>query len=158
MSTSIRHATRDDLAAVTTLVELLNREEGYDASASTAQLEEVMFDKRARVPMRALLCEVDRRIVGLVLYYWGYDTVSASYGYHLADIVVDGAYRGKRIGTQLFKALAEQCLREAGKWVSLTVLQGNERAKDFYRKQGMVQVGVNFFAIGPAGLSRCAQA
>lgn len=157
MSTLIRHATRDDLNAVTALVELLNREEGYDASASTAQLEEVMFDKRARVPMRALVCVVDRKVAGLVLYYWGYDTVSASYGYHLADIIVEKVHRGKKIGTQLFNALAEQCLREEGKWVSLTVLASNERAKDFYRHRGMVQVGVNFFAIGPAGLLRCTQ-
>lgn len=157
MSTLIRHATRDDLTAVTALVELLNREEGYDASAKPEQLEEVMFDKRARVPMRALVFEADRKLVGLVLYYWGYDTVSASYGYHLADIIVEKMHRGKKIGSRLFNALAEQCLREEGKWVSLTVLANNERAKDFYRKRGMVQVGVNFFAIGPAGLARCAQ-
>lgn len=157
MSTSIRAAQLPDLHAVTALVEQLNREEGYDASASPRALEEVLFDKRARVPMRALVYVLDREIVGLILYYWGYDTVSASYGYHLADIVVEKMHRGKKIGTQLFTALAEQCLREDGKWISLTVLQSNERAKDFYRKRGMVQVSVNFFAIGPTGLARCAQ-
>ncbi len=157
MSTSIRNATRDDLIAVTALVEMLNHEEGYDASASTTQLEEVMFDKRARVPMRALVWGQERKLAGLILYYWGYDTVSASYGYHLADIIVEKIHRGKKIGTQLFNAMAAQCLREEGKWVSLTVLQNNELAKDFYRKRGMVQVSVNFFAIGPAGLSRCTQ-
>ncbi len=157
MSTQIRAAQLPDLHAVTALVEQLNLEEGYEASASPKQLEEVLFDKRARVPMRALVYVLDKNIAGLILYYWGYDTVSASYGYHLADIVVEKMHRGKKIGTELFNALAEQCLRESGKWISLTVLQNNERAKDFYRRRGMVQVGVNFFAIGPSGLARCAQ-
>lgn len=157
MSTSVRLAVLTDLPAVTKLVDQLNKEEGYDASASMEALEEVLFDRRARVPMRALVAETDRRVSGLILYYWGYDTVSASYGYHLADIVVERAFRGKQIGTRLFAALAEQCLRENGQWISLTVLKQNERAQGFYKKLGMVEVAVKFFAIGPRGLERCVE-
>lgn len=157
MSVHIRQAVLSDLNAVTALVAQLNKEEGYTASATPQQLEEVMFDKRARVPMRALVAEEGRTIIGLILYYWGYDTVSASYGYHLADIVVEKMHRGKKIGTVLFNALAQQCLGENGQWISLTVLDRNEKAKDFYRKRGMVEVQVNFFAIGPRGLERCVQ-
>lgn len=154
-SVSIRTATISDLSDVAVLVQVLNREEGYDISAPVDALEEVLFDKRARVPMRAMLAVVNKRTVGLALYYWGYDTVSATYGYHLADIVVEKAARGARVGTQLFNALAQQCLREEGQWISLTVLQRNERAQRFYRQRGMVEVAVNFYAIGPQGLARC---
>jgi len=151
----IRAASVTDLSDIAVLVRTLNMEEGYDVSASVDALEEVLFNKRARVPMRALLAVAGKRTVGLALYYWGYDTVSATYGYHLADIVVEKKTRGAGTGTALFNALAQQCLREDGQWVSLTVLKQNERAQRFYRQRGMVEVAVSFYAIGPQGLARC---
>lgn len=153
----IRDATRGDLADITSLVSALNREEGYDISASAQALHEVLFEGNPRVAMRALVAQKGVRIIGLALYYWGYDTVSATYGYHLADIVIDTAHRRQGIGSQLFNALGVQCLREQGKWISLTVLRQNARAQAFYTSRGMVEVAVNFYAIGPQALARCAQ-
>lgn len=154
-ATTIRPATVADLPEIARLIRVLNTEEGYDISAPVEALEEVLFSKHAQVPMRALIAEAQRKPVGLALYYWGYDTVSATYGYHLADIVVDPSLRGQGVGVQLFNTLAQQCLEESGQWISLTVLKQNDRAQRFYRKRGMVEVAVNFFAIGPQGLARC---
>lgn len=152
---SIRPATTHDLDAMTALLSELNREEGYVTSASIEQLRAALIDGRVR--MRAMVAEEGRAITGLLLYYWGYDTVSATYGYHLADIVVTKGKRGRGTGKRLFKALAAQCLGEGGEWVSLTVLKKNEAAHKFYAGCGMTEVAVNFFAIGPQALSRCAQ-
>ena len=154
---TMHRATSEDLPSITSLVAQLNREEGYDMSASMDQLRDAMFAGDARVSMQALVAQRDGRTVGTVLFYWGFDTVSASYGYHLADIVVAPVARAQGIGRALMAALAAQCLQQQGQWVSLTVLKQNARAKQFYLKQGMVEVGVDFLAIGPKGLARCAQ-
>lgn len=154
----VRTADAKDIAAVTDLVTELNREEGYEISASSQSLQTALFGEKAKVPMRALVAQADDgRLVGVVLFYWGYDTVSATYGYHLADIVVTKSQRGRGIGTQLYNRLAQQCLSENGQWISLTVLKQNARAQAFYTARGMVEIEVNFFAIGPQALARCAQ-
>ena len=160
MSTStlvIRAATAADLPSITALVEQLNREEGYEVSASVAQLHAVLFGTDARVRMHALVALQGEQIIGTVLYYWGFDTVSASDGFHLADIVVAKPHRTRGVGSALFRALSAECLREGGQWISLTVLKKNARAQQFYQRHGMVEIGVNFYAIGPKGLARCAQ-
>jgi ribosomal protein S18 acetylase RimI-like enzyme len=151
---TIRPATVADLPELTRLLSMLNREEGYDISASEADLRAALFGGAAKVPMRALIAGHEKA-VGLVLYYWGYDTVSASHGYHLADIIVEPAQRGQGVGRALFSALAAQCLGEDGQWVSLTVLKKNDRARQFYKALGMVEISIDFFAIGPQGLARC---
>lgn len=153
----MRAAIPADLPEIARLLTVLNHEEGHVLSASSEALHRALFGDGARVAMRVLLAHRGNTIRGLALYYWGYDTVSASEGYHLADIVVDPAARGKTIGTQLFHTLAAQCLREGGQWISLTVLKRNAHAQRFYRARGMVEIAVNFYAIGPEGLARCAQ-
>jgi len=153
----IRAATMADLPSITALVEQLNREEGYEVSASMEQLHAVLFGTQARVRMHALVALQGEQVVGAILYYWGFDTVSASDGFHLADIVVVPAQRACGIGSTLFRALAAQCLQDGGQWISLTVLKKNARAQQFYQRHGMVEIDVNFYAIGPKGLARCAQ-
>lgn len=152
----IRAATRKDIAEVTALLAELNREEGYSTSADANAIGTLLFPEApGKVLMRALVAKKGSVIVGTALYYWGYDTVSASHGYHLADIIVARAHRSQGIGARLFAALAAQCLAESGQWISLTALKKNERAQGFYRKLGMVEVAVNFFAIGAQGMTRC---
>lgn len=157
MSTSslhIRAGVAADTAALTELLAELNRLEGYDRSASPEEMADILFHEASgRVHMRAMVAEHQGELVGLVLYYWGYDTVSASHGYHLADIVVTKKRRSKGVGRALYTALATQCLREGAQWISLTVLKKNAAAKKFYHAMGMVEVAVDFFAIGPTALS-----
>ena len=158
MSTSevrIRPGVPKDTPDITDLIVELNRLEGYDQSASPSEMADILFHEAGRrINMRALVAEQKGTLIGLVLYYWGYDTVTATTGYHLADIVVTQMRRGQGIGRQLFAALAKQCLHEGGQWVSLTVLKRNAKAKKFYTAMGMVDMGVDFYAIGPTGLKR----
>lgn len=159
MSTSpinIRAASVADIPAITTLVDVLNRSEGYKISASAEALTAALFSQ-ARMRLKALVAEQAGQVQGVVLYYDGYDTVSATYGYHLADIVVAETTRGKGMGTALFNALAAQVLAEKGEWISLTVQRKNARAMQFYKRRGMIDVSVNFMAIGPQALARCAK-
>ena len=116
-------------------------------------MADILFHQQGRVQLRALVAEAEGQLVGLVLYYWGYDTVSASLGYHLADIVVAKKRHDKGVGRKLYTKLARQCLHEGAQWISLTVLKKNAGAKKFYRAMGMVEVAVDFYAIGPTALS-----
>ncbi len=150
---TIRPGEVQDMEHITELLTELNRFEGYDRSASAQDLSDILFhENNTRLEMRTLLaCDGDQPI-GLVLFYWGYDTVSATTGYHLADIIVTSTYRGQGVGRVLYHALANQCLHEGGHWVSLTVLKKNTAAKAFYASLGMVEVAVDFYAIGPQAL------
>lgn len=157
MSTSvtIKPLSREDLPHAVTLLSELNREEGYTHSADLAAITSAMNDPR--ITMQGLLALQGEKVVGLALYYWGYDTVSATYGYHLADIVVTSAARGRGIGSRLFAAVASECLAAKGQWMSLTALKKNTRVHTFYLRHGMVEVDVNFYAIGPTALRACTQ-
>ena len=156
MSTSvtIRAATLADIPSLVALLAELNREEGYPNSISAEELAQMLFGEHRRVQMQAITAEHDGITVGAVLYYWGVDTVSASYGYHLADIIVTKSARRQSIGKQLFKALAADCLQREGQWISLTVLKQNKAAKSYYLALGLTPVDVDFFAIGPQALGK----
>jgi ribosomal protein S18 acetylase RimI-like enzyme len=155
LSTTIRHGVASDTQAIAALLTELNQLEGYDRSASSDEIADILFhEDNRRLHMRALVAVQEEELVGLVLYYWGYDTVSASAGYHLADIIVTKKKRTRGIGKKLYAALAKQCLAEGGQWVSLTVLKKNTAAKKFYHAMGMVEVAVDFYAIGPVALTR----
>ena len=157
MSTSItiRAATLRDISSLVALLDELNREEeGYPTSIGSDDLASVLFGEKRLVQMQAFVAESGGAIVGAVLYYWGFDTVSASFGFHLADIIVTKTARRKSIGKQLFTALAADCLQQGGQWISLTVLKQNTLAKQYYHALGLTQVEVDFFAIGPQALTR----
>lgn len=151
-SIHIRAGLAADTAALTELLAELNALEGYDRSATPTEMADILFHEEGRVQLRALVAEHNGALVGLILYYWGYDTVSATLGYHLADIVVTKKKHGRGIGRKLYTYLAKQCLREGAQWISLTVLKKNTEAKKFYRAMGMVEVAVDFYAIGPKSL------
>jgi ribosomal protein S18 acetylase RimI-like enzyme len=153
-SVTIRPAILSDVPAMVALLDELNRAEGYQTSISATDLASVMFGDDTRVQMQALVVENNAKTIAVALYYWGFDTLSASYGYRLADIVVTKRLRRKSIGKQLFKALAADCLQRDGQWISLTVLKNNAAAKKYYQSLGLTQVEVDFFAIGPQALHR----
>jgi ribosomal protein S18 acetylase RimI-like enzyme len=150
----IRAGVASDTLSITELLAELNRFEGYDRSATPEEMADILFHHEGRVQLRALVAEVEGAVVGMLLYYWGFDTVTASFGYHLADIVVSNNKQGRGVGRALYTHLARQCLREGAYWISLTVLKKNTEAKKFYRAMGMVEVAVDFYAIGPNSLAQ----
>lgn len=149
---SIRDATADDLHAITELLSQLNASEGYDIVPNPEALAAAMFAPTREVPLRALLAQLDGLTVGALLYYPGYDTLSASLGFHLADMVVSHAYRRMGIGRALMRELAARAAHEGKAWVSLTVLKRNADARAFYQTMGLREVDVDFFAIGEQAL------
>lgn len=156
MSTSakIRPATLADVGAITALMQELHREEGYATLAEEGALTQALFAEHREVKFGAWVAEREGSIIAALLYYPGYDTLSASYGFHLADIIVTAEHRTQGVGRALMQALAEQTLREGKEWVSLTMLKNNNKARLFYASLGMSQVEVDFFAIGKTALAQ----
>jgi ribosomal protein S18 acetylase RimI-like enzyme len=149
---TIRDATPSDVVAMAELLNQLNRAEGRPEVTDAMKLGAALFGEQRKIDLSAILAISKEEIVGLVLYYMGYDVLTASYGYHLADFVVGELHRRRGVGQALFAHLAAQNLAQGGKWISLTALNHNAPAKAFYASLGMVQVAVDFFAIGPMGL------
>ena len=111
-------------------------------------LHNALFGIVAPMRLRALLAEYNEKVVGLVIYYTGYDTCSASFGFHLADIIVHKHLRRRGIGADLFASMTAQCLAEKCTWISLTVLHKNATARAFYQSLGFSKVKVDFYNIG----------
>ena len=150
----IRAAEKSDIPAIAALLDTLNQIEGYAVATDENALSIALFGQAQEVKLAALVAETQQQVVGLALYYSGYDTVSASYGYHLADMVVADAQRQSGIGRALMKSLAGQALTQKKEWISLTVLNRNMAAQKFYQSLGMTHVDVNFFAMGKTALAQ----
>lgn len=154
MSTPIiRAAVRTDSPTIAALLGELNRGEGNMRTIDARAIEQALFTPRA-VELRAYVAEKAGQVVAAALYYSGYDTLTASEGYHLADIIVTQAHRRCGIARALLGTLAAQALREGGQWISLTVLRENAAARGFYQSLGMTEVAVDFFAMGPSALMK----
>ncbi len=156
MSTSctIRSVEPRDIFAVVELLNALNIYEGYTNRTQTDVLHYALFVEHEDVFLEALVAEVDERIVGVLFFYTGYDTLSSCFGYHLADVIVADGHRRRGIGRALITSLAEQALQKNKQWISLTALQKNKEAQAFYASLGFVQVPVQFMAIGAQAMSQ----
>lgn len=144
---TIRAATGGDIPAIAHLLTQLNHAEGRAEAIDAATLAAAL-GAGGTVALAALVAEVGGDVQGAVLYYPGYDVLTAAYGYHLSDIVVDAAARRRGVGKQLFHALARRNLDAGGEWISLTVLRANRSACAFYDAMGMMAVPVEFYAAG----------
>lgn len=153
MGIEIRAIKPEDVMSVAALLTQLNRKEGIDIVSDPLKLMQGLFGQTRKVEVRGLVA-VRGAVLAVALYYQGYDILSATYGYHLADFVVEEAFRRQGMGRRLFAALATQNLAEGGEWISLTAKKHNPDAQVFYEALGMTRVGVDFFAIGPRALAK----
>lgn len=153
---TIRPAEMADCDAIATLMSQLYREEGYERTAQGGDIEMALFGPMREVNTQAFIALSGDSVVAAMLYYPGYDTMSASIGYHLADIVVSHTHRRQAVGKALLQQLAATALAEKKEWLSLTVLKTNAPAREFYRKLGLSDVAVDFFALGEIGMGKLA--
>jgi len=147
-SPTIRAATPEDVRAIAALLTELNIAEGNPRVMDDKHLAEGLFGQDKPVPLRAMVALLAGEIVGVGIYYTGYDVLTTSPGYHLTDLVVSAKHRRQGIGKLLYAHLAAENIYEGGEWMSLTVVQQNAAARAFYCSLGMAHMPVDFFAIG----------
>ena len=139
MEITIRTATEADLPAIHALVyELAVYEKEPEAVETTP--EEYAVDFRNGL-FEAKVAEADGKIVGMTLYFMAYSTWRGKMLY-LDDFVVNEAYRRFGVGQKLFDAFVEEGRRRGCRLVKWQVLDWNEPALNFYRKnKAIIETG-----------------
>ena len=135
MNIIIRPATEADLPAIHALVyELAIYEKEPEAMETTPA--EYLEDFRNGL-FEATVAEVDGQIAGMTLYYMAYSTWRGKMLY-LDDFVVNEHYRRHGIGQMLFDAFVEEGRQRGCRLVKWQVLDWNEPALNFYRKNNAI--------------------
>ena len=127
----IRPATEADIPAIHALVcELAAYENEPEAVFTTP--EEYLEDYRKGL-FESHVAEMDGQVVGMVLYFMTYSSWKGKMLY-LDDFVVNEPYRRYGVGQMLFDAFVEEGRRRGCRLVKWQVLDWNEPALRFYRK------------------------
>lgn len=129
----VRAAVADDADAIATMASKLSESDGGRASRFSADaFRRDGFGPKAA--FKAVIALKDGVAAGYAVYYWGYDTDSATRGIYLADLFVDADQRRCGAGQALVTAVARHAHDEGGRWIFWSVLKRNKAARKFYRK------------------------
>lgn len=153
---TLRPAKVADAAAIASLLRELAKGEGRHSLQSEQTVAHDLLGETAL--MHLLVAEATGgEVVGVLCYYPGYDVESASFGNHLADVIVTKEWRNRGIGRRLMQEAARRTLNGGGEWFSWTVLSNNRKALQFYTELGAQKIGLTFMAIGKNGLKTLAE-
>ena len=138
----VRPAKVEDVPLILGLIrELALYERAPDAVLATeAQLERQLFGEGfGRGPTaECLIGEAEGAGQGFALYCMNFSTWLGRPGVWLEDLFVRPAFRGCGLGAALFRAVAAVAIeRDCGR-MEWSVLDWNEPAIDFYRRQGAI--------------------
>ena len=134
----IRMATEADMPAIHALVhELAVYERAPEAHTATIEdylrdFKAGIFESQVAVSTNASL-EKQGEIVGMIFYYMAYSTWKGRMLY-LEDFVVTENYRQYGVGQMLFETFLEIARQKECRLVKWQVLDWNEPAIKFYRK------------------------
>ncbi|KAF1913105.1 GCN5-related N-acetyltransferas-like protein [Ampelomyces quisqualis] len=141
----IRHATREDVSTILSLIqELADHEEASSSVEATVEsLERTLLHhdpatdtfSAGGYAKTLLLTDPDGTIAGMALYFYNYSTWTSLPGIYLEDLFVKPAYRKKGYGKALLKALAQQVVDIGGKRLEWSCLTWNEPSLQFYQSE-----------------------
>jgi len=133
---AIRRATPADVQHVLHCIRELARYERleHELDVDAARLRDWLFAKGASGG--ALIAEADGQPVGFALYFPTFSTFKVRECLHLEDLFVLPEHRGHGHGLALLRAVAQEAVRRGCPRLDWNVLDWNEPAIGFYRKQG----------------------
>ena len=133
---AFRAARPGDEAVIARFVRALAVVEGLEAEvvATTAHYRRALFAEHPRV--FALIVEAAGEAIGFALWFYNYSTFNGLPGLYVEDVYVDAAWRGRGIGTALFRHLARLAVAEGCGRMEWWVLDENTPAVAFYRRIG----------------------
>lgn len=129
---TVRPARREDADAIARMARALSVSDGGRVSRFSA--EAFLRDGFADPPaFHTLVADHNGDPAGYAVYYWGYDTDSATRGVYLADLYVDEGSRRGGVGTALMTGLSRHTRNQGARWLFWSVLKRNKAARKFYR-------------------------
>ncbi len=129
----VRPATQDHADAIAEMARALSLSDGGKPSRFSAKAfrRDGFGDRPA---FQAMIAYVDGESVGYAVYYWGYDTDSATRGVYLADLYVAKDSRRLGAGRALVRSVAAEAQKDGGRWIFWSVLKRNKGARRFYQR------------------------
>jgi ribosomal protein S18 acetylase RimI-like enzyme len=165
MSAVIRNATAADADAIGTLAREFQaylRALG-DRTHFQFTAETYLHDGFGPNPAFAgLVAERDGRVIGYLLYHFGYDTDRAMRLMHVIDLYVHASQRRQGVGEALMRKAVEICREAGGRELIWSVFSPNTLAFQFYEHLGAKRIKALEFmswpvpareALGACGIS-----
>lgn len=131
----IRPAAEADMPAIHALVRELAEYERAPEAVVTTPASYLEDFRQGR--FESQVAEVEGRVVGMTVFYHAYSTWKGNMLY-LEDFVVLSDFRRYGVGQRLFDAFVEEGRRRDCSLVKWQVLDWNEPALAFYRKNGAI--------------------
>ncbi|MDJ1158580.1 GNAT family N-acetyltransferase [Chelatococcus sp. SYSU_G07232] len=138
MSLTIRPAVPADVGLVLSFIRDLAAYEKllHEVEATEETVAASLFGDNPRV-----FCDIaewEGRPAGFALWFYNYSTFLGRHGLYLEDLFVRPEFRSHGIGKGLLVHLARRCVAEGLGRLEWWVLDWNEPAIGFYRRQGAV--------------------
>lgn len=135
MNIIIREAISKDMSKVLELIKELAIFE-KEPNAVIITVKQLINDGFSSSPkFKCFVAELNQKIVGMALFYPRYSTWKGP-TIHLEDLIVSKSVRGKGIGFKLFSRVIHYAFQLNVKRVEWAVLEWNENAINFYKRNG----------------------
>jgi len=98
-----------------------------------------------RPAFKGLVAEQDGKVIGYLLYHFGYDSDGAFSNLHVVDLYVDPNARKQGVGRTLMMAAAGIARQAGSQEIIWSVYHANELATEFYQRLGARRITEVFF-------------
>ena len=133
ITVKVRSAQLQDVDDIAAMARALSASDGGRVSRfSATALQRDGFGKNPAFETKVAI--INNVVTGYAVYYWGYDTDSATRGVYLADLFVHEHHRRSGVGTALITEIARSSRDAGGRWMFWSVLKRNKTARRFYRR------------------------
>jgi len=103
-----------------------------------------------RPAFKGLVAEQDGKVIGYLLYHFGYDSDGAFSNLHVVDLYVDPNARKQGVGRTLMMAAAGIARQAGSQEIIWSVYHANDLATKFYQRLGAQRITGVFFMKLPA--------
>ena len=133
----LKRAKIEDTGLILDLIkEIAIYEKMLDQVVATEEsLKESIFNKK---DAEVLLVELNKEVIGYVLYFFNYSTFIGRGGFYLEDIYIKEQYRKNGYGKAIFKVLGKIAYENGCERMEWACLNWNKPSIEFYKSLGAV--------------------
>ncbi len=139
----IRSAQIEDLPELAKLFDLYRI--FYGRSSEPDACRQFLEARLSKAQAIIFVAEVESQLVGFVLNYLQYSSVSMNQFMVLNDLYVVNEFRNRGIGKLLIDVVKENCQQNQHKGIQLETAKKNEPGNHLYPKEGFRLVEYNFY-------------